>query len=65
MSDVRPQLESLLAERIALALSALPDGGREYTPERAELVEQTVAKFVRDVKTVAEHETAGRSAATG
>ena len=56
MNDVRSILETILMRRVSNALSALPDGGRRATPERAETVQITVEKFVDDIQTVVESE---------
>ena len=53
MCKIRTQLESILLQRIADAMSGLPDGGRRPTAEREATVERIVTEFVHDVKRVA------------
>lgn len=57
MSDVRPQLESLLLERLRDAMATLPDQGTTASPARTELVERTIADFLNDVRVVVDIET--------
>ena len=56
MNDVRSILETALMQRVSNALSALPDGGRRATPERAKTIRITVEKFVDDIQTVVDSE---------